>query len=146
MIVELIIGSILIIVTVINHAFCFEFIMRTVSDNAKAWDRRFPRHGGTYMMVLTVLGIFFTHTIEAWIWALFYWLVVDMESLSSAIYFSTVTYTTLGYGDITLTEDWRLLGSLQAVDGIIMFGWSTAFLVTIRANFWTRRGLHTKSS
>lgn len=145
MIVELFIGTVLIILTVINHAFCFEFIMRLVSDKAEYWEKKYPRHGGTYLMVFTVLGIFFTHTIEAWIWALFYWLVVGMETLSNAIYFSTVTYTTLGYGDITLSKEWQLLSSLQAVDGILMFGWSTAFLVTVRSSFWSRRKLRNGS-
>lgn len=140
MIVQLIAGAVLIILTVINHAFCFEFLMKHVAAKSAVWEMKFPRHGNTFLMVFIVLGIFFTHTIEAWIWAIFYWVFAGVNPLMQAIYFSTVTYTTLGYGDIVLTEEWQLLSSMQAVDGIIMFGWSTAFLVTVRSDFWSRRG------
>jgi voltage-gated potassium channel Kch len=46
-----------------------------------------------------------------------------------ALYFSIVTYTTLGYGDIVLDENWRLLSSFQAANGIIIFGWTTAVII-----------------
>ncbi len=48
--------------------------------------------------------------------------------MERSLYFSTVTFTTLGYGDITLQERWQLLSSLEAVNGIILFGVSTAFV------------------
>jgi hypothetical protein len=51
-----------------------------------------------------------------------------IEHVETALYFSMVTFTTLGYGDITLPSDWRLLSSFEAANGIIMFGWSTAFV------------------
>jgi hypothetical protein len=51
-----------------------------------------------------------------------------IETLETAVYFSTVTFTTLGFGDITLDEDWRLLSSFEAANGLLMFGWSTALV------------------
>ena len=62
-------------------------------------------------------------------------------SFADAIYFSTVTYTTLGYGDIILSHKWQVTSSLQAVSGIILFGWSTAFLVNVRTFFWKKWGI-----
>ncbi len=82
----------------------------------------------TRVLVVTTLGIFLVHTIEIWIWAALYFLLGEFETMERSLYFSTVTFTTLGYGDITLPERWQLLSSLEAVNGIILFGVSTAFV------------------
>ena len=54
-----------------------------------------------------------------------------MRDLQSALYFSAVTYTTTGYGDLVLPPDWRLVGAVEAVTGILMCGWSTGFFFAI---------------
>jgi len=82
----------------------------------------------TRILVGTILGIFFVHTIEIWIWAALYLWLGEFETMERSLYFSTVTFTTLGYGDITLQERWQLLSSFEAVNGIILFGVSTAFV------------------
>ena len=80
-------------------------------------------------IVAIVLWLVFGLSICAWLWAATLMYVELFDSLEAALYFSTVTFTTLGYGDITLNESWRLLGSLAAVDGLIIFGLNTAFLI-----------------
>ena len=70
--------------------------------------------------------------VEATIWALLYLFSPEITVLSdfqTAFYFSLVTYTTLGYGDIVLTGDWRTLSSVQAANGVIIFGWTTALII-----------------
>ena len=57
------------------------------------------------------------------------WMVDALPTLDDAVYFSLVTFTTLGYGDITLDEKWRVLAAFEAANGIIMFGWTTAIIV-----------------
>ena len=54
-----------------------------------------------------------------------------LDSLEEATYFSFVTFTTLGYGDVVLSDRWRLLSSLEAANGIIMFGWTTAVVMAV---------------
>jgi voltage-gated potassium channel Kch len=54
-----------------------------------------------------------------------------MPDLASALYFSAVTYTTTGYGDLVLPAEWRLLGGVEALTGILMCGWSTGFFVAV---------------
>jgi hypothetical protein len=54
-----------------------------------------------------------------------------MPDLASALYFSAVTYTTTGYGDLVLAEEWRLLGAVEALTGILMCGWSTGFFFAV---------------
>lgn len=80
-------------------------------------------------MVTTVLGLFFLHTIEVWVWAIAYVSIGVVGDLDSALYFSTETFSTLGYGDITPLSGWRLFAALEAVNGFILIGWSTAYLV-----------------
>lgn len=81
------------------------------------------------VVAAVVLVMFGASIVEAALWAATYLAVGAMSGFERAIYFSTVTYTTLGYGDIVLDEGWRLLSSLQAANGIIMFGLTTAIIV-----------------
>ncbi len=143
MFIQLLTGTVLIVLCVINHALCLEVLLRRFKVSGQKWDLRLPVLGHVVIMILVVLGLFLAHTIEAWIWALFYWFAGETKSLSEAVYFSTVTFTTLGFGDVTLSENWRLTSSLQAVSGILLFGWSTAFLVNVRAFFWRKHGVAT---
>jgi len=83
------------------------------------------------VLVFTVLAIFFVHTIEIWLWALLYVGLSTFDVMERALYFSIVTFTTLGYGDITLLPRWQLLSSFEAANGIILLGVSTAFVFAV---------------
>ena len=72
-----------------------------------------------------------THTLEVLVWVLAYWLVGAAPADSDLLYFAFVNYTTLGYGDITPVQAWRLTGPMTAMNGILMFGWSTAVLFEV---------------
>ena len=52
-----------------------------------------------------------------------------LPNIETALYFSTATFSTIGYGDVVLSSDWRLLGSLEGISGLLLIGWSTAYLV-----------------
>ena len=62
----------------------------------------------------------------------------DLETFETAVYFSFVTFTTLGYGDITLSESGRVLSGIQALNGILLVGWSTAVLFAVVQKLWQR--------
>jgi hypothetical protein len=63
--------------------------------------------------------------------------VEPIDSLESAAYFSAITFTTLGYGDITLsTDQWRLLTGIEALNGVLLLGWSTALLYAVVHRSW----------
>ena len=81
--------------------------------------------------ICTLAVIIFSHTIQVWLWALTFVLLDALPNLADAVYFSLVTYTTLGYGDITLNQDFRIFGAMEAVTGLLNFGLSTAFLVSV---------------
>ncbi len=92
------------------------------SENFWAWNWLFIRIAGC---------IVFVHLIEISIWAFFYSWGHAMPDLPSALYFSGVTYTTTGYGDLVLPREWRLVGGVEALTGILMCGWSTGFFFAI---------------
>jgi hypothetical protein len=76
-------------------------------------------------------GLFVLHAIEIWLYAGFYLFVGALAEFEPALYFSTVSYTTVGYGDIVLDEAWRVVGAIESANGIILLGWSTAFFVAV---------------
>ena len=71
------------------------------------------------------------HLVEITVWASFFVWQDAMPDLSSALYFSAVTYTTTGYGDLVLPMEWRLVGAVEALTGILMCGWSTGFFFAV---------------
>ena len=85
-------------------------------------------------LVLTIFGAFvLSHTIHVYLWASMVWLAGALSGYEEPIYFALVTYTTLGYGDVTLAPAFRILGAMASVTGILMFGLTTAFLVGVFA-------------
>lgn len=83
------------------------------------------------LILLTVFGIFALHTVEIWLYAALYLGLGEMRSLEEALYFATVTFASLGYGDIVLSPRWRVLSAIEAANGVILFAWSTAFLLAV---------------
>lgn len=85
----------------------------------------------TRLFILVALWIVVLHILEISVWAVAYVWSGAIADLQSAAYFSAVTYTTTGYGDIVLPEPWRLDGGVEALTGILMCGWSTGFFFAI---------------
>jgi len=79
----------------------------------------------------TVFGLVLMHTVEIWAYACLYLALGEFSDLEAALYFSTSTFSTLGYGDITLSHAHRLIGAIEGVNGFLLIGWSTAFLVSV---------------
>ena len=85
----------------------------------------------TWFSIRLAGWIVLLHLIEITTWALFYARTDAVADLQSALYFSAVTYTTTGYGDVVLPEEWRLVGAIEALTGILMCGWSTGFFFAV---------------
>jgi len=71
------------------------------------------------------------HLIEIALWAAVFMICGEFHEFGLAYYHSAVNYTTLGYGDLIMSPKWRLLGPLEAANGILMFGVSTAMIFTL---------------
>ena len=81
------------------------------------------------MLVAAIFVILGSHTIQVWIWSSAFVLVGAIDDWNSSVYFSLVTYTTLGYGDVVVGPPMRIFAALALVNGLFGFGISTAFLV-----------------
>lgn len=81
-----------------------------------------------------VLTLFLLHAIEICVYAAAFRIVGAVETVETALYFSTSTFTTVGFGDIVLTPDWRLMAAAESMNGFLLIGWSTAFLVSVTGN------------
>ncbi len=90
------------------------------------------------LIVVTISGLFAAHIVETAFWAIFFWKAGQIASFSDGWYFAGVSHTTLGYGDIVLQKPWRSLGPISAINGLITFGCSTAFLFLVLQEIWTR--------
>jgi Ion channel len=108
-------------------------LRRTVSPRTNFW-----RFAGTCIRVANWMIV--CHLIEITAWAALYVWATAMPDASSAWYFSAVTYTTTGYGDLVLPENWRLAGAVEALTGILMCGWSAAFFFAVLNRINATRG------
>ncbi len=93
-----------------------------VAQQFWSWTRLFIRLASRMILL---------HLIEITVWALFYVWTDAMPDLQTAVYFSAVTYTTTGYGDLVLPAEWRLVGAVEALTGILMCGWSSGFFFVV---------------
>ena len=132
-------GAVLTLTTVVVHAVSFAVLVRVLLLARPVLERLFAAYWHVVLIVIAVSAVFGIHALEIWIWALSYVGLGAFANLEAAVYFSTVTFTTLGYGDITLTADWRLLSAAQGAGGFVLFGWSTAFIFEVMSRSWRRR-------
>ena len=82
--------------------------------------------GGAFTLMV-VLALFVLHGMEIWLFAFVYLAIGAIGTLEEALYFSTISYSTVGYTDAPITGDWRLIGPFESILGMILLGWSTAF-------------------
>ena len=130
MLIQLLVGSLVSAIAIMIHALATVAAV-SVARLAGRRNASWPRLHLMSVMVATVLVLMLAHTIEIVIWSLSYALVGAAPEGSDLLYFAFVNYTTLGYGDVTPVKAWQLLGPMAAMNGILMFGWSTAVLFDV---------------
>lgn len=90
-----------------------------------------PRLRTVALLASSVFILVLAHTIQVWTWSVVFLEITDLPDLVTSFYFATVTYTTLGYGDIVLGPDARIVATFCAITGLLTFGISTAFLIGV---------------
>lgn len=128
------IGSAIVVAEVVFHVLGLSLLSSLLRRLASGPIGRSP-HALTGFVVIAVLAILAMHTLEAWCWAVLYLALGEFETLESALYFSVVTATTLGYGELVLSERWRLLSTFEATGGLVLFAVSAAYLVGLLKRF-----------
>jgi len=130
MLLNMAIAALLMVITTAIHASGMLLVVRVaLSKDEQSRYRKKLMH--LFSVAGVVLLMFLVSVIEVLVWSVTYLWLGAVEGLEKATYFSMVTFTTLGYGEIVLDEEWRLLASFEAANGIIMFGWTTAIVLAV---------------
>jgi len=134
MILNIFIGLVIIGITIAIHGYGTRFwivhYIKTYHHNPIVnFDKRTVR-----LLIYTALFLLSLNFLEAIIWGFTYYLlpgITEFEDLEKAIYFSLVTFTTLGYGEITISSDNRILSGIEAMNGVLLLGWTTAMMFSV---------------
>lgn len=125
MIKALFIGSTVILVTLALASIMFDRAGRFLQNQKLLRGNARP----LVTLIASLIWILAVLTLSIWIWALVYLWLGLFETLEPALYFAIVSFTTVGYGDVVLDANWRLLAGMTATNGLLVFGLFTAFLV-----------------
>ncbi len=136
---ETLVAILLVVGTVGIHAVGTTLLLRYLEGAVfRIKDRMRPVHG-LILTASTALFLLSLHFCEVVLWAVTYSILPDLEgprTFPDALYFSYITFTTLGYGDVTIVGKWRMLSGVEAMNGILLFGWSTAMLFALIQRLW----------
>ncbi len=134
MLVTLALGGMMTVIAIVVHLTGILLLLHLLRRNAH--EAMAARNGRDLvrqlaLIVAVTLGVFTVHGVEIWLYAFAYVLSGALPDLPTAVYFSAVSYSTLGFGDIVLGPEWRIFGAFEGVTGLILIGWSSAFLLSV---------------
>jgi voltage-gated potassium channel len=104
-----------------------EWILR----RREAFERKASRRQFVLLIIMLFGGILLLHLIQTTLWAVFYYARNLFSDFETSLYFSMVSFTTIGYGDVLLPRRWRLLGVIEGFSGVVLCGVSTAFIFAV---------------
>ena len=127
----LVVGASTVVCTILLHALAVSATVHFVR-----YARTRGRAGTSFWINLAIVALmvaiaFVAHLLAIAVWAVVFLLCGEFPAFGTAYYHSAVNYTTLGYGDVLMTPSWRLLGPLEAANGVLMFGVSTAIIFAV---------------
>ena len=126
---QLIFATVMVLVMTIVHLVGLGLLTRVLRSHGRSMGRL--RILPLTVLLIAAVGIIAIHTVEIWTWAAIYLELGTFRNFEDALYFSTVTYASIGYGDLLLPHQWRIFGAIEGAAGIIMLGISTAYLVSL---------------
>lgn len=133
MLIPVLLSLSIVFATILIHGFGTIWGVRYIVNHSKI-NSSLKLKSALYLLAIAAIFLMILHFTEITLWATVYLLIPEINQLSNfeeAIYFSMITYTTVGYGDITLEPNWRIMSGFEAMNGIVLFGWSTALLFTV---------------
>jgi Ion channel len=137
---QFLVGSTITLFTIVIHALVMTTVVR-VLHAAAARHHLLPTPHMIVVMVLTVSVLMAAHVAEVIVWSLAYAVIDVAPAGADPLYFAFVNYTTLGYGDVIPSERWRLIGPITAMNGVLLFGWSTAVIFEVLRRTMIRSSL-----
>lgn len=130
MLLQFLVGALVSLTNIGIHALV-TVVAVSIARGAGLRQTRRPRLHLMGVMIATTAVLQVAHTLEILAWAWTYGIIQAASPGSDLLYFAFVNYTTLGYGDITPVPEWRLIGPLTAMNGVLLFGWSAAILFEV---------------
>jgi hypothetical protein len=146
MIASLFLATAIVTATVVIHFAGLLALLRMLGSRGHGFRAHESTLGQGALIVSVVLGLFAIHTVEIWLYAVAYLAIGAVAGFETALYFSTTSFASIGYGDIVLDNHWRLVSAIEGVNGLILIGWSTAFLLSLMTRLrslehdWLERG------
>ncbi len=138
---QLLVATLMVVLTVTAHGYGLMILGRLLQRHLGEVSHEHHEHLTPYLMakvVAIVLALFALHGIDIWLYAALYHFAGATNTFEEALYFSTFTYSTVGYSDDILHPGWRIVSAIEGVNGFLLLGWSTAFFVSVVARL--RRG------
>lgn len=139
MLINLLLGCATVVVSMSIQVAVVVFMLRYLLKLVHREDRNTDGFGfDTYAISMVLMILFVGHLAQVAIWAALFMYLGEFSDFFTAYYHSTVNFASLGYGDIVMSEKWRLLGALEASNGVLMFGLSAGTLLSIMTNLFSR--------
>jgi len=131
MVYNLLLGLLMVGITVSIQAHGTNIWRKYIFDKYFSLEYNIFKKRTIRLLIVTSFYLIIINVFQAFLWGLMYYLLphmTDFETIEKAVYFSLVTFTTLGYGDITIAADYRMLSGIEALNGILLIGWSTTLM------------------
>ena len=136
----------LVSVCVVIHGFGMVLGLRWLSHTRARHGHHFGLWESFWILVRVVYGLLVLHLLQIVVWATCYLWFDCFHDFETAFYYSATSYSTVGYGDVIPPGNWRILGSVEAVTGVLMFGWSTGVLFSVVNHLQERFKNHQEKS
>lgn len=140
---NLIIGCLTMAVCLAIQCVILSILLRVLFELKKKQLLQLTLAGVSFVLIAVMLGMLAGNLLQMAIWAGLFYACGEFEEFATAFYHSVVNFTTLGYGDFVMSKGRRLLGALEAANGVIMFGLTTGFLFAVLSTFihqaWEKR-------
>lgn len=138
MIIAMIVATVLVLATILIH---YE-VLRITSDHLV--DLPIPPRA---RILAVMIAVFAAHTVEVWLYGFAYWISITgfglggfggqaVSGFEDSLYFSAVTFTSLGLGDYFPTRNLRLIAGVEALNGLVLIGWSASFTYLVMERYW----------
>jgi len=134
---QILVAFILVSINVSIHATGMVQLFQWVIRKRPRFEKKFGAADEILLLIRIFAVIISLHLAQICAWAGFYALWGGLENFETALYFSISSYTTIGYGDVVLPPKWRLLGGIEGVTGVLMFGWSTGAIFAVVSRLLT---------
>lgn len=128
---QLLVSTGLVATTVVIHLLGLDLLMSLVGLHLRRFTTAWLHLDRLIVPLGIVLGLFVLHGVEIWFYAFAYWMLGVLPTIEQALYYSISAYSTIGEAGPILPPAWRVVGALEAINGMLLLGWSTAFLYKI---------------